>query len=380
MSYKLTSTGIKPNPKKKLVLKCWFEKVFKSEKCRCEEIKIIQKCIRLWYTTINKLESITYNNDEITYRCINVFRDDKNRSKNDSNNKKRENIIVCIIKNKIPIEYYRYPRWLNLKKGINSYIQKLCEMKCITNIENIVCNHKAGRGNHYDFKIIINSEEFNIEFKFNASCVDDTPQFVSPMKPSQYLNMKFLPWYYDNYLIKIAEYGNLEMPSKEEYCKKNHNNKVECMKPYKEKYDNDSKFRAICKKISKEGIKKFIEMTEINKDVLSHKLLESQKNKHYMCYNKNKFNYDTVDENSYKITKIIKKENTNYIYQTATDMKLEIKLRFKNGCGLIFPAFQIKRKVPSVKELKKICVSNNIKPPHLKKDICNILNKHSIMY
>ena len=238
----------------------------------------------------------------------------------------------------------------------------------------------AGRNNHYDFKILINDIEFNVEFKFNVTNVNDTPQFVSPMKPSQYLSMNFEEWYYENYLIQIADYGNLEIPNREVYLKKIHSNKVGCMKHFKYKYDTNDIFKKYCKKIDKESIQKFIQITHINMEKLSDYLLEGQRNKIYMCYKDNEFYYDTLNENVYKIVKLDKKEPTNYIYSTETGITLEIKLRFKNGCGLQFPAFQIKRKIPTIKELKKICLNNGIPSPILKKDICLILNKHNIVY
>lgn len=152
------------------------------------------------------------------------------------------------------------------------------------------------------------------------------------------------------------------------------------MKPYKEKYDNDITFRNFCKKIDKEGIKAFIQVSDIVKEFLTEKLLNSQKNKHYMCYDDGKIYYDKLNENIYKLTKLIYKDNTNYIYETESGMNLEIKLRFKNGCGIQFPALQIQRKIPNVNELKKLCAINNIKAPRLKKDICNILTENNVMY
>lgn len=333
------------------------------------------------YKITRKMPIVIYRNSIITFKWIKIFTN-KKRCDNDKNNKRREIIIGCIINNKIPSKYYKYSlEWNNLKNSINLYINKLCEIKNINTCNNIICVHKASRCNNYDFKIIINETEiYNVEFKFNAITVCDAPQFVSPMKPSKYLNKNFESWFYDNYLNKIATYGNLEMPIKEEYLKKIHNNKVECMKQFKEKYDLDEKFKKYCKNINNEAIKKFIEMTEINMEKLSKYLLESQKEKVYMCYKENKLYLDTIDNKLYKIKNLFKKEDTNYIYQTEAGMKLEIKLRFKNGCGLQFPAFQIKRRIPSVKELKKICDNNNIKSPKLKKDICSILNENNIIY
>ena len=346
--------------------------------------EIIINYARLWFIRINRLKPIEYNNVMITRQCLDVF-NEKNKTKNDYNNKKRENIIGCIINNKVPKEYYKISlRWFNFKKKVDSYIKKLCEKENISLIHDMVCIHKAGRSNKYDLLIIINNTyNFKVEFKFGASCVNETPQFVSPMKPSQYLSEDFESWYYDNYLFRIAEFGNLNMPSKEEYCKNIHNNKVICMNHFKEKYNKDINFNKYCKKIDKEAIEKFIKITTIDTTKLSKYLLESQMNKHYMCYNKHKIYYDSLNTSLYEVSNLIKREKTNYIYQNVFGMKLEIKLRFKNGCGLQFPAFQIKRKIPTIKELKLICQDNKNKinkVPKLKRDICIELNKHNIIY
>lgn len=48
----------------KLVSYCCHAKLWK-EKCNCEEIKTIQKHIRIWIKNINKLEPILFNNFDI---------------------------------------------------------------------------------------------------------------------------------------------------------------------------------------------------------------------------------------------------------------------------------------------------------------------------
>ena len=93
-----------------------------------------------------------------------------------------------------------------MKKQVDLYITKLCEINNIDNYNTINCIHKAGRSNHYDFKLLINkTKEFYVEFKFNAVSVTDTPQFVSPMRPSQYLEKSYEEYYYDNYLTNIVK-------------------------------------------------------------------------------------------------------------------------------------------------------------------------------
>ena len=99
-----------------------------------------------------------------------------------------------------------------------------------------------------------------------------------------------------------------------------------------------------------------------------------------MCYKNGQFYYDKVHDDLYKVVNVESKNNTSYICVTKSGMKIEVRLRFKYGCGLQFPAFQIKRKIPVVKDLKSICQKNNLKAPKLKKDICKMLDKNNIMY
>lgn len=343
-------------------------------------MNMFNKKLRQYMNTLISLRSIPYESIFITYRSI-YYLDKSSKEENDTYNKSREYIIGAIINNVIDEHYYIYSRrWKKLRQQIQSYINILCDKHHIINYKKIECIHKAGRGNHYDFKLCIDDREFHIEFKYNSSIVNDAPQFVSPMKPSQYLNMEFEPWFYDNYLIQIANYGNLIMPDRDKYLKTIHSNKVECMNKFKDKYDTNSLFKKYCQDIDKQSIRDFIQMTHIDMNNLSDYLLEGQKNKVYMCYKENKFHYDTIDESMYKIKCLDKKENTNYIYITYNGSKLEIKLRFKNGCGLQFPAFQIKRKIPTIEELKQLCEVHRIPAPRLKKDICLVLDKHKVVY
>ena len=312
--------------------------------------------------------------DTIKYDDIEFF----NKSKigdNDPYNKKREEIMVAIINKKINEDYYkRSLRWKELKDKLNIFLEDLYG-------KNITCELKAGRGNHFDFFILNEkNQKIKLEFKFNVNNVDQCPQFVSPSKPSQYLDKNFEEWYYDNYLPKIISQCEYEIPSKEEYLKQIHSNKVECMKPFKVLYDKNKNFREHCKKIDKEAIEKFIKLSNINIVELSNYLFDSQNGKEYILYKDGNFTQQKIDSKHFKIKEIIKREPTNYIALTDSGIKFQIKLRFKNGCGLQFPAFQISRKIPSVNELKLLCVENNIDPPKLKPDILQKLNENGIIY
>lgn len=309
--------------------------------------------------TIRKNEKKN-KDDKIKIDDIDVFIK-KNRSNNDSYNKKRENIIAYIINEEIPEEYYEDSRWCNLKEEINLYIKELCKNKEIKNINNIKCIQKAGRRHHYDFNLIINEyKEFMLEFKFNASSVTDTPQFVSIMKPSQYLESSYEEssyeeYYYDNYLINLVNNHKLTLPIKEEYLKNIHCPSPICVEELQKKYyrgcdrsskytgeEGDIKFYEDSKKVSRDSITSFISKYDINKNKLTQYLLDTQQNKFYMLYKNGKFNLETKNLDDYIITSIIKEpEKSRYIAKTKSDKNLVILLRWKNGNGIAYPSFQI---------------------------------------
>ena len=330
--------------------------VVEDERNEILEIKTIQKYIRKWQENKNKLEPIAYRGNKIKINDINVFTY-KNRSNNDIDNKKRENIIVCIINKTIPEQYYKLSlRWHNLRNGISLYLKELCKNQGILHVEKIDCIPKAGRRHHYDFKIIINnSEECMLEFKCNASCVNDTPQFVSPMKPSEYLESSYEEHYYNNHLINLVNEYNLPLPTKEEYLKYIHSTNPTCLKLHQEKYyrgsklsskysgeENDIKFYESSKKASRDSIMSFISKYGLNKDKLTNYLLDTQKNKFYMLYKDGKFNLETINLDDYIITTVVKEpRKSQYIAQTKSNKNLKILLRWKNGNGIAFPSFQI---------------------------------------
>jgi len=322
----------------------------------CEQVRSLQKHVRIWLSFVSNLGEIKYNKSTICFDDINIFKS-KNRSENDKNNKKRENIIGSVINNKIPEKYYKYSlRWVRLKEGVDQYIQKLCLVNGITDLKCIKCEHKAGRGNHFDFILHINERsDFKIEFKFNVENLNEAPQFVSPMKPSQYLTGSYEEHYYDNYFVPITEKFNLPLPKKDEYLKSIHAPEPECVSLHQQKYyggckqsskftgdAEDIKLYKYLKKISKESIKTFITDNDILITKLNDYLLSTQKDKFYMLYKNSKISLQTINLDDYIITEIKKDPRySRYIARTKTGNKLKILLRSKNGNGIAFPSFQI---------------------------------------
>jgi hypothetical protein len=304
-----------------------------------------------------KLPTVSYNKTEINYHSINSFTPSE-KKKNDENNKMRENIIGAIINKKIPVEYYAISnRWNVMSKNISEYVNRIVKQEIPdVNIDDIECIHKGGRKFNFDFVIKINNHiEFNIELKFNASKLDDTPQFVSPMKPSQYLSASYEEYYYNDYFLNLAKNYEMPIPSIQEYMNEIHSPEPKCMEKYQEKYykgcekssrytgdENDVKFYNDCKELSKESIAKFIDSADLLTDKLTEYLLQTQKNKFYMLVKNNNINLQCVDTKEYEIESYVKNpKNSTYLATTKTGKKMKILLRWKNGNGIAFPAFQI---------------------------------------
>jgi hypothetical protein len=291
----------------------------------------------------------------IDYKSIVAF-NPSSKQNNDKNNKLRENIIGSIINDMVPPDFYVVRKWLILKHSILRYIEKLTNkpynsMKCI---------HRAGRKYNYDYDISLlytdgTEEMFAVELKYNASFIEETPQFVSPMKPSQYMSHSYEEYYYDNYLPILSQLANLPLPPRDIYLHQIHSNCPPCMEKYQELYYNGCKesskfsgntehieFYNRSKSISNESIKSFIENTDLNIEFLTQYLCKTQKNKVYMLYKNGEFMLQQASLDDYIILSVVKTPN-KYRYECTckSGKHMIVLLRWKNGNGIAFPAFQI---------------------------------------
>jgi len=280
------------------------------------------------------------------------------RSSNDHNNHIRENILRCMPF--IDNDFYSDPQygneWLKLKTDFDTKMRIICP-----NYHSYKIKHKAGRGHNYDYLISFNNEnnqkisDEKVEFKYNATSIDETPQFVSPMKPSQYLSQSFEEFYYDNYLISLLQEFELDIPERSYYLKSIHNNKPDCMETqqflYYQGCKNSSKYtgqeKAVqfyikCNEVSRECIKKFIGSTELDIVKLTQYLITSQDEKNYLLYKNGTFYVQLSNTDDYSIISYVKNANkSRYEAVTKSGKKINILLRWKNGNGIAYPAFQI---------------------------------------
>jgi hypothetical protein len=308
------------------------------------------------------LLSFTYNKEILNSKSIQAFLQVSERKDNDKDNKTRENIICAICNNKVPDKYYKLLEWYKLKKSIIEYIGKLsCLRSNSEHYVSILCITKAGRGNNYDFLITLfnddgPNEDFKVELKFNASMVEEAPQIVSPGKPSRFMNSSYEIYYYKNYLQELSDKAQAEMPSLELYLKQIHSDKPACMKAHQElyykgckgssKFTNDPKhieFYDYAIKSSNESISTFITNTELNLDLLSEYLYNTQRDKIYMLCLNMTFTLQQVNFDDYSLVSVVKNENMSRFECTSkTGRKFYVLLRWKNGNGIAQPGFQIK--------------------------------------
>ncbi len=346
--------------KTKFVLDCCLAKLYDGETCRCKEVRMIQRACKRYVCFLKSFPEIFVGKkgNYLNYDSINAFLKTDRRF-NDKNNKTREMLVVSIINDNIPTYYYvGSRRWRNIKKAVNDFITNAYE-RCSTNttINTIEATLKAGRGNHCDFIVVINRKDnLNIELKFNASTVNDAPQFVSPMKLSQYLYASYEEDFYDNYLREITDFGKLESIERDVYLKHVHESSPRCLSSYQKKYyggskrssqltneEDDKLFYDKCQEVSQKSIKKFIEQTDLDINKLSEYLMETQKNKVYMMYKNGEFHIEYVNMDDYILTSFDKEPSKfRYVTTSKSGKKTNVLLRWKNGNGIALPAFQLK--------------------------------------
>lgn len=303
-------------------------------------------------------------NIELNIDDIDVFKNKSKKKENDKYNNIRENIINEIINDNISKEFLNDDRWKKLKYNIMNLIKELAKINNINESQynNVKNNRLGGRKNSSDFTLFYYNNdiiilELKLEFKFNAKNIKDCPQWVSPMYPSKYMTLNFEDYHYKNVLPQITEIYNSILPDIEEYIKTIHSDIPNCsqIKILQNKYfmgsnkssqytgrlDDIQKYKKTVL-IAKEGISKFMKEANLKIDLLNEYLYKNQKNKIYILYKDENFNIEKKQKEDYTINPdTIKKTHNTFICKTMSNKLMNILLRWKNGNGIAFPAFQI---------------------------------------
>lgn len=196
------------------------------------------------------------------------------------------------------------------------------------------------------------NKDYKIELKFNCQEISQAPQFVSPMKPSQYLSNSYEEFYYHQYLPKLLSSlpDNPDPPPLDTYLKEIHSISPKCMVQYQELYKRGikspetdqiaSNFCQLAKELDKKSRSEFIKQNDLDLKLLSDYLTKSQKDKYYMLYQNGKFHLDQPNPDDYQLLSYRKEpEKYRYICQSQSGKTINVLLRWKNG--IAYPAFQI---------------------------------------
>jgi len=284
----------------------------------------------------------------LTKESAHLFFDTKSQTKhdNDNNNKIREHIILSLATSKVPDEFFEIEEWKTLKETLNYALEN---EGIDTNDESFSMIQRGGRKFNHDFVITCGAKSYNIEFKFNASTISETPQFVSPMKPSQYMTASYEEFFYENHLQDILL--NDPIP-KENYLKSVHQPKPACLLSESEKYskgykkidDESIAYYNKCCETTNRSLVNFLKRPDVQLDVekLNEYLERSQRDKIYLLFKDGTFYTEKHPKESYTITSYIKEESKHrFLASTENGEVVKILLRWKNGKGIAFPAFQI---------------------------------------
>jgi hypothetical protein len=209
--------------------------------------------------------------------------------------------------------------------------------------------------------------------------VSEIPQFVSPSRTDQFLEYSYEEHFYDNYLNLISTKGGVPMPDRAEYLKTIRGPSPVCVRLLQEKYykgcksssrfsndQEDIEFEKFAKEITRKSIVDFIEKYGLKKDLLNEYLRKTQKDKFYMLYKNNTFHLQKIGTDELEIVSYEKYPQKNiYTAITQTGLRLNILLRWKNGNGIAYPAFQISTAESTTIMAEKLAAKDAIKTEKL---------------
>lgn len=349
-----------PQPRKaaRLVLACCGAKLHAGEVCSCAAAAVpvpVPAAAAAAATTFN------YNKTALQLASIAAF-DPTAKNKNDAHNKLREAIVGAIVNTQVPAAFYASSgAWRTMRAAVWDYVHAVIGGST-PDAGSVSLVHRGGRKYHYDFALLrttaAETTNYNIELKFNSACVDDTPQFVSPMRPSQYMSESYEEFFYDHYLPQLwtAMPTPAPLPDRATYLGELHKTAPACVAPLQTQYYKGAKgsskytgaaediaFWRTANALDNESRRKFIERATLDIQKLTDYLQETQQGKIYMLYKDGRFHMEQVNMDNYQLVSCVKNpQKYRFEVTSKTGNYYEILLRWKNGNGVAFPAFQIK--------------------------------------
>jgi hypothetical protein len=272
--------------------------------------------------------------DDIELYQIDLFNKQSDRTKNDENNKIRENILENILT--LERRYFTNKQYGEQWKHLKNEFMSVLNIKEDDKTQII---RKAGRKNNYDYYIHYkNGDREKLEFKSGSKSMFNLPQILQ-LTDDKLMDYTYSDFFYEKYLDDLCEVCNTKKIDKDDYIKniKKTSSDIDMFKSIKE-FENKTKKDKIVNNSIKEYLESYYKRLNL-KELYSY--LRKSLDKTYLMwdYKNKKFTKEKLDDDFNKlIIKQIKNNNT-IIVQSKYEYRL--LLRWKNGKGVLTPAWQI---------------------------------------
>jgi hypothetical protein len=280
--------------------------------------------------------------------CFNVLKGE-GRGQNDRMNKLRERILAVLVNPDRPFQ--TDSKWNEISSKLNNTLKGLYS----GDVDRMTLTPRGGRGNNHDFilKMFLSNEtvfEMNLEFKYNAKTIAESPQYLS--LPAKYTQVTYAEFFYDNYITQLCNlHPSLIAPSRSDYLKHVHQPVYEALpffKTLKTLKSSDNCVSNNLTRISKESIQKFLELYKETVDyhtVIAH-IQKTQADKIFLLWKTNSFKTDKFTPEELDIAGPVdpgsKGKNTIVLGCKKSNSTHHMLLRWRNNLCVLFPAWQIK--------------------------------------
>ena len=272
---------------------------------------------------------------------VDIFFDDTTaREDNGNANEIRESILEQL--RYLPQDY----------EQDETYGKKWCTLKTefekAIGTSNYKIVKKGGRKYNYDFEIVTKDKTIKMEFKHNCSSVNSLPEILQlSTKNHPVVSGNYGEYFYEKYLKKMCDVMKItDIPSKQDYLKNVYTDKPKGdfftkLKETNKKLDKETMDKK--NSLVKESICKFLNEHISNVDVNScNEHLGSSLDKTFYLWDTEKFTVEEVNDiGELKVSGI---SNNNTLLICSDKYVYKYLLRWKNGIGVLNPAWQISMK------------------------------------
>jgi len=280
----------------------------------------------------------------------------KGRSTNDTENKKREEIIVSIINRHPDLEHYYMDvehgeLWKTMRTKLETTLRGLSDPDTFTRME---LKQKAGMSHNYDFELTFyNNDLFTkmvqLEFKHNNHTVVDLPQFLELTDKACHSSYHLAPvsyaeFYYTNFLDEYLSCmeSPVEKPDKETYLK--HVTDIKYKHPFFKMLKETSGLNKKTKTaVVSKSMRAYMETfsSEFKYEEISQKIRASQKDKVYLFWDKSSLHTEKVDTSAANISHILEIKKGEFIVNVENFVyNIKIRLNWGNTNGVANPRWK----------------------------------------